>query len=91
MVKKRKCLTPPEVRYYMLQLISALEYLHSIKVIHRDLKMGNIFLSHSMDLKLGDFGLCAKLEYVEERKMTMAGTPNYIAPEIIEGSGGHSY
>jgi serine/threonine protein kinase len=42
--------------------------------------MANIFLNERMELKLGDFGLSAKLEYVEEKKRTMAGTPNYIAP-----------
>lgn len=42
--------------------------------------MANIFLSESMELKLGDFGLSAKLEFFDERKRTMAGTPNYIAP-----------
>ena len=42
--------------------------------------MGNIFLAKNMDMKLGDFGLSAKLEFCEERKRTMAGTPNYIAP-----------
>lgn len=53
--------------------------------------MANIFLNESMELKLGDFGLSAKLEFFDERKRTMAGTPNYIAPEIIDGTGGHSY
>lgn len=44
-----------------------------------------------MEVKLGDFGLSAKLEFCDERKRTMAGTPNYIAPEIIDGTAGHSY
>jgi polo-like kinase 1 len=61
MVKKRKYLTCEETRYYILQLLSALEYLHANKVIHRDLKMANIFLSEKMEVKLGDFGLSAKL------------------------------
>lgn len=75
----------------MKQLLESLEYLHKNQVIHRDLKMGNIFLAKNMEMKLGDFGLSAKLEFCEERKRTMAGTPNYIAPEILDGGSGHSY
>lgn len=45
----------------MLQIISALQYMHSNRVIHRDLKMGNIFIDENMDLKIGDFGLATKL------------------------------
>ena len=44
-----------------------------------------------MEIKLGDFGLATKLEYDGERKRTICGTPNYIAPEILEGKTGHSY
>lgn len=91
MVKKRKRLTAKETRYFMLQLISAVDYMHSNRVIHRDLKLGNIFISVDMDIKVGDFGLAAKLEFTDEKKRTMCGTPNYIAPEIVEGSVGHSY
>lgn len=44
-----------------------------------------------MEIKLGDFGLATKLEYDGERKRTICGTPNYIAPEILEGKKGHSF
>lgn len=60
-------------------------------MIHRDLKLGNLFLSDKMELKLADFGLAAKLEFDGEKKKTICGTPNYIAPEILEGKSGHSY
>ena len=53
--------------------------------------MANIFLDGNMNIKVGDLGLAAKLEFNEERKRTMCGTPNYIAPEIINGGGSHSY
>lgn len=60
-----------------------MKYLHKQKVIHRDLKLGNLFLNENMEIKLGDFGLATKLEYEGERKKTICGTPNYIAPEIL--------
>lgn len=44
-----------------------------------------------MELKIGDFGLATKLEYEGERKRTICGTPNYIAPEVLEGKIGHGY
>ena len=44
-----------------------------------------------MELKVGDFGLATKLEFEGERKRTVCGTPNYIAPEILDGKCGHSY
>ena len=84
-------MTIPEVQYYIYQLIQALSYLHHKTIIHRDVKLGNLFINDKMELKLGDFGLATKLEFAGERKRTVCGTPNYIAPEIIENSKGHSY
>jgi polo-like kinase 1 len=72
-------------------MISALKYLHAHKVIHRDLKLGNLFVNDKMEIKIGDFGLATKLEFEGDRKRTIWGTPNYIAPEILEGKNGHSY
>lgn len=91
MLKRRKKLTEPEVRYYMSQLVNSLVYLHSHLIIHRDLKLGNIFLDSDMRVKVGDFGLATRLTHAEERKRTICGTPNYIAPEILEGKEGHSF
>jgi polo-like kinase 1 len=91
LLKRRKRITEIEAVYYIRQIIDALKYLHSHRIIHRDLKLGNLFLSEKMVLKVGDFGLATKLEYDGERKRTVCGTPNYIAPEILEGKLGHSY
>ena len=59
--------------------------------VHRDLKLGNLFLNDKMEVKVGDFGLATKLDFDGERKRTICGTPNYIAPEVLEGKSGHSY
>ncbi|GBG31172.1 Serine/threonine-protein kinase PLK1 [Hondaea fermentalgiana] len=75
----------------MLQLLDGVEYLHSVNVIHRDLKLGNIFLTDGLNVRIGDFGLAARLEHKEEKKKTMCGTPNYLAPEILDGTLGHSF
>lgn len=91
LMRRRKRLTEIEVQCYIAQVISALKYLHAHRVIHRDIKLGNLFLNDKMEVKMGDFGLAAKLEYDGERKRTICGTPNYIAPEILEGKTGHSY
>lgn len=92
LLKKRKILSELEVKYYLFQILNAVKYMHKSKVIHRDLKLGNLFLSASLEIKIGDFGLATRVEYDGERKHTVCGTPNYIAPEILENkSSGHSY
>jgi len=94
LLKRRKRLTEPEVKYFISQLLESIKYLHSINVIHRDLKIGNLFLDKNLKLKVGDFGLASQLASVDEKRKTICGTPNYIAPEIIDGNKekrGHSF
>lgn len=92
LLRQRKHLTEPEVRFCMIQIIGAIRYMHSRRVIHRDLKLGNIFFDSDYNLKIGDFGLAAVLSNDKERKYTICGTPNYIAPEVLTGKHtGHSY
>ena len=91
LLKRRKTLTEIEVQCYIIQMIKGLIYLHSHKIIHRDLKLGNLFLTDKMQLKIGDFGLATKLDYDGEKKKTLCGTPNYIAPEVLDSGSGHSY
>ena len=64
----------------MLQVLESLNYLHDKKIIHRDLKLGNLFLSDDMQIKMGDFGLATKISFPGEKRRTICGTPNYIAP-----------
>jgi polo-like kinase 1 len=66
--KRRKALTETEVRYYVRQILLGVVYLHQHKIIHRDLKLGNLFLNDNLEVKIGDFGLAAKIEFDGERK-----------------------
>lgn len=94
MIKRRKRLTEPEAAYFMVQLLDAVRYMHQESVIHRDLKLGNLFLDRDMQIKVGDFGLATRVEDRDEKRKTICGTPNYIAPEIIQGDKhkrGHSF
>lgn len=90
LLKQRKTLTVTEVRYYMHQIIKGVQYLHEQEgVIHRDLKPSNIFLDKNLRVKIGDFGLALKAK-TSQRFFGVAGTPNYISPEIILKAG-HSF
>lgn len=88
--KRRKAVTEPEARYFVRQVVLACQYLHGHNIIHRDLKLGNLFINDDMDIKVGDFGLATRVDYNGERKRTLCGTPNYIAPEVL-GKKGHSF
>ncbi|KAL9111366.1 MAG: hypothetical protein Q9227_004243 [Pyrenula ochraceoflavens] len=93
MVKARGSLSLPEVRRFMIQLCGGVKYLHKRSVLHRDLKIGNLFLDKHMDVKIGDFGLAAISLPGDKRRQTLCGTPNYIAPEILDKdrSKGHDH
>jgi polo-like kinase 1 len=90
--KTRRRFSVPETQWIMVQSLAALEYMHLNNVIHRDLKLGNMMMDKDMNVKVGDFGLAAELHFDGERKRTICGTPNYIAPEILQNAaGGHSF
>jgi len=89
-MRNRKRITEPEVRSYMMQLAIGLKYIHEKNIVHRDLKLGNLFLGGDMQLKIGDFGLSERINYEGELLNSLSGTPNYIAPEILTKEG-HSF
>ena len=76
-------LTEIEVKCYIFQLLQGLNCLHKNKVIHRDLKPSNLLLDEKNELKIGDFGKIALMED-KDRRYTVCGTYNYMAPEIFE-------
>ncbi|CAD7929961.1 unnamed protein product [Amoebophrya sp. A25] len=81
---KRVCRLEQSVALvYAWQLASALAYCHSQRVLHRDLKPRNIFLTKNFaQLRLGDFGVCRVQEGTGDLASTMIGTPLYLSPEI---------
>ncbi|ESR62239.1 hypothetical protein CICLE_v10015157mg [Citrus x clementina] len=78
-----------EARKYFQQLINAVDYCHSRGVCHRDLKPENLLLDANGVLKVSDFGLSALPQQVRDDGLlhTTCGTPNYVAPEVINNKG----
>lgn len=93
MLRRRRRFTEPEARFFMVQLIGACYYMHTHQNVHRDLKLGNLFLDSNLNIKVGDFGLAACIEDPGDKIHTPAcGTPNYIAPEVLfDTDKGHSF
>jgi len=78
------CLTEQETAYAVREVLSALAFLHSRKRIHRDIKVDNILLHLDGSVKLADFGTAVQLTFQRLRRQTLAGTPYYMAPELVQ-------
>jgi NIMA (never in mitosis gene a)-related kinase len=62
-----------------------MKHVHDRKILHRDIKCQNVFLTKQGIIKLGDFGIARVLRHTNEVSRSMVGTPYYLSPEIIEG------
>ena len=83
-VKKKKVYVNEEIIWNVaIQTLLGLEYLHSKQIIHRDIKLLNLFMTKDKKIKIGDMGMS---KHVEEGEMIMSrvGTPLYIAPELVK-------
>ena len=71
-------------RYYASQIVLAFAYLHGMQIVYRDLKPENLLIQTTGALKITDFGFAKQ---VQEKTWTLCGTPEYLAPEIIQSKG----
>lgn len=83
-LRKEGRLPNDSARFYAGEIILALAYLHAMNAIYRDLKPENILITSDGHVKLTDFGFA---KVVEDRTYTLCGTPEYLAPEIIQSKG----
>ncbi|XP_011305523.1 maternal embryonic leucine zipper kinase [Fopius arisanus] len=85
-IVEKNRLSETESRKFFRQIVSAVAYLHSLGFAHRDLKPENVLLDKDQNLKLIDFGLCAKPKGgMQAHLYTSCGSPTYAAPELILG------
>ena len=72
---------------YVVKILEGLHYLHQCDVVHCDLKAANILTTKNGNVKLSDFGVSLNLRAMEREMKDVAGTPNWMAPEVIELKG----
>lgn len=84
---KEKRFTNEKAKFYLIEIILALDFLHKNKMIYRDLKPENILLDKTGHIKLTDFGLSKILSKEKQKAYTICGTPQFLAPEILTGKG----
>jgi serum/glucocorticoid-regulated kinase 2 len=82
---EKKFLSEEEAKFYVVQITAAIGYLHKSKIIYRDLKPENILINEDGYIKLADFGLAKIID--ESMTNSFCGTPEYLSPEMINGTG----
>ena len=87
LIKNNQPIAEQDARFYIAETLLAIEYLHSLDIIYRDLKPQNILIDEYRHIKLGDFGLARANTNKSNPATTFCGSPGYLAPEIINDSG----
>lgn len=79
-----RLISEPKIWKFFIQLLIGLEYIHSKKILHRDIKSMNFFLAKEESIKIGDLGVAKVLSSTVAFAHTMVGTPYYLSPELCE-------
>lgn len=72
-----------EILDIVAQVVRAVSHIHELQVLHRDIKLSNLFLKKDGRVKLGDFGIAKVLTHKSQKAKSIVGSPYYFAPEII--------
>eukprot|EP01080_Neovahlkampfia_damariscottae_P008740 gene8740-688_t len=83
-LRKNKRFSNAVCRFFIAEILLGLEYIHSKGIVYRDLKPENVLIDANGHVKIADFGFAKK---ITDKTWTMCGTPEYLAPEIILGTG----
>ena len=84
---REKKFSNEKTRFYAVEMVLAIEFLHKNKMLYRDLKPENIMVDANGHIKLTDFGLSKMVKKTKEKAFTICGTPQYLAPEILSDDG----
>ncbi|GFR76083.1 serine/threonine-protein kinase Nek4-like [Elysia marginata] len=76
--------TEKQIMQWFIQIVMAVQYIHSKHILHRDLKTENVFLNKRSVIKLGDFGISKILDNTIDVAKTVVGTPSYLSPELCQ-------
>uniref|UniRef100_A0AAZ3PWB0 non-specific serine/threonine protein kinase n=1 Tax=Oncorhynchus tshawytscha TaxID=74940 RepID=A0AAZ3PWB0_ONCTS len=86
-LSRERVFSEDRTRFYGAEIVSALDYLHSAKIVYRDLKLENLMLDKDGHVKITDFGLCKEGITDAATMKTFCGTPEYLAPEYMLNRG----